>query len=219
LAEAYLQRQDNLRARKCASTALRLAEDHPLANYVLARLYLSIGDAQQSLPFLQKGLSEASPHPAVLALLAGLRLRAGDLAEAERLYRLGARAFPLDQNWLKSLTRVYLQTGDQRKLRDSLEELAGRDIDNVLIRKKLVELCEAEGDDSAVQRWAKQGLEINIMDPDLHAAMGRALQRSDRLDQAVDHFRTALQIDPEHRSAQGMLDAIEHQQTEDPTEE
>jgi len=60
--------------------------------------------------------------------------------------------------WEKSLASVYLQTGEQRKLRDSLRRLAGFDHDSWVFRKKLLELAiEAENFEDAI-RWGTEAL-------------------------------------------------------------
>jgi cellulose synthase operon protein C len=176
LAEAYLQRRDTARARNYALRALQQESGEPRAVYVLARLSVTDGDTRQAVRILEAAIDEESPHDRTLALLAGLKLQAGDFAEAERLYRLGAERFPLDANWLRSLTRVFLKSSDQRKLSSTLAELAERDPENPLLVKKLLELSLAEGDYEQAARWARTGLEIDVMDVDFHAGLARASQ-------------------------------------------
>ncbi|MCH5374324.1 MAG: tetratricopeptide repeat protein, partial [Planctomycetes bacterium] len=197
LAEAYLQRRDNMQARKYAVEALRIDPRDQRAAYVLARLYVSIGDASHATAILEKTVSEDSPQENALALFAGLKLQAGEFDEAERLYRLGADRFPGDGNWLKSLTRVYLKTGDQRKLTRSLAELAKQGPENPLICKKLLELCLAEGDYPQAARWARCGLTIDVMDADFHAGLARARQQMSQPAEAADEFQVAVQLSPD----------------------
>ncbi|MBC8875624.1 MAG: tetratricopeptide repeat protein [Planctomycetes bacterium] len=197
LAYQYLQRGEAPTARKHAMAARQLDEKHQLAAYVLARLYLSIGDTTKALEILNRSLDGETPQKNALALLAGLRLKAGDYAEAERLYRLGAEAFPNSPNWLKSLSSVYLKSGDKQKLTASLAKLAKADYDNVIIRKKLLELAiEAEDFDAAV-RWANQTLHIDVMDADVHASLALALARLKKHARAIGAYETAIHLSPE----------------------
>jgi cellulose synthase operon protein C len=196
LAEAFLQRRDNVQARKYAVQALRIQPSQQRAAYVLARLYLSIGDTRQALKMLESTISENAPQENALALLAGLRLQSGDFAEAERLYRLGAARFPRDANWLKSLTRVFLKSGEQRKLGAALAELAERDAENPLLYKKLLELSLADADYEQAERWARVGLEIDVMDVQFHAGLAQALEQLGRVDEAEEARRIADRLSP-----------------------
>ncbi len=197
LSEAYLQRRDNVQARKYAIESLRIDAGQQRAAYVLARLYLSIGDTRQALEILERAVSEDTPQENALALLAGLKLQAGQFDEAERLYRLGADRFPQDGDWLKSLTRVYLKSGDPRKLRAVLEELAQRDRENPLICRKLLELCLAEGDYRQAAHWARSGLEIDVMDVEFHAGLAQAMHETGKPAEAAGEYRTAVRLEPD----------------------
>jgi len=197
LAEAYLQRRDNVQARKYAIQSLRIQPDQQRAAYVLARLYLSIGDTRQAVKLLETVVSEDAPQENALALLAGLRLQSGDFAEAERLYRLGATRFPRDANWLKSLTRVFLKSGEQRKLGAALAELAERDSENPLLCKKLLELSLADGDYEQAERWARSGLETDLMDVEFHAGLARALEQLGRTEEAEEALQNVVRLRPE----------------------
>jgi len=197
LAYQYLQRGENPTARKHAVAARKLVGEHQLATYVLARLYLSIGDTERAVEMLEESVDEESPQENALGLLAGLRLKAGELAEAERLYELGAKEFPASSSWPKSLARVYLKTGDKDKLKQSLSKLAETDYDNVIVCKKLLELSiEAEEFDAAV-RWANQSFHINVMDAEVHAMLAQVLSRQEKHGQAVREYETALRLSPE----------------------
>lgn len=197
LAYQYVQRRENATARKHAMAARKLDEKHQLAAYVLARLYLSIGDTKQATEILEESLDDDSPQENALGLLAGLRFKAGDSAEAERLYGVGAKHFPNSTNWLKSLARVYLKTGDKDKLTQTLGKLVGTDYDNVIYRKKLLELAIEAEDFDAASRWANQLLQINVVDAELHATFARVLSRQEKYDQAVREYETALRLAPE----------------------
>lgn len=197
LAYQYVQRGENPTARKHALAARKLDEKHQLAAYVLARLYLSIGDAGQAIEILEKSLDDESPQKNALGLLAGLKYKAGDLTAAERLYGLGAKHFPNSPNWLKSLARVYLKTGDKEKLQRALEELAETDYDNVIYRKKLLELAIEAEDFDAASRWANQVLHINVMDADVHAGFAQVLSRQNKHGLAVREYETAIRLAPE----------------------
>ena len=84
--------------------------------YVLARLQVEIGDNEQAMTLLEAAFDKDAPHEELLGLLAALKLKSGDTAAAEALYRLGDQRFPLSDRWIKGLARIYLQSGESAKL-------------------------------------------------------------------------------------------------------
>jgi cellulose synthase operon protein C len=166
--------------------AVRIQPGEQQAAYVLARLELATGETRRAVQVLEAAIQQENPHDRALALLAGLRLQESDFAEAERLYRLGADRFPLDANWLKSLSRVFLKSSDQHKLSRTLAELVERDPENPLLYKKLLELALDAGDYQQAVRWAQIGLEIDVMDADFHTGMAEATKQLGRSQPAED---------------------------------
>ncbi len=212
LAYEQLKRKSNADARRHALAALKQQAQHPLASYVLARLYLSIGDSATALNFLVESLQEDAPQPQHLALLAALYVKAGKFADAERLYEIGAQHFPHDDAWPKRLASVHLKTGDNDKLTAVLERLADLDTDNLAFRQKLAQLALAKKDYPAAEHWAMSALYINIRDADMHALRAEALTAEKKHDQAAKEYGYALQINPDQldwrlASAQAYADA------------
>ena len=169
------------------------------------RLYLSIGDAERALELTEDCLDEQQPQRKLLALVAGMRLKGGDHVEAARLYGIGAQHWPHSDQWLKSLARIYMMTDDNDRLVPALTRLAELDSDNLTIRKKLARTALQQGNPAAVLHWANLGLQINVMDAELHAWRGAALLDADRpdqpdepgqLDHAVQAWRTAIRLQP-----------------------
>ena len=86
MAYEHFARRDLKEARPFADKALKLDPHNPLASYVKARLYLSIGDTDQALSVLEPALDPKKPNERVIDLLAEMRMKAGKLDEAEKLY-------------------------------------------------------------------------------------------------------------------------------------
>ena len=79
------------------------------------------------MQLLQQTLDEQSPQAKHLRCWPACDIDAGELdAAAERLCRLGLANVSAAGKWLKSLTRIYLKTGEQRKLADALQPGRGR---------------------------------------------------------------------------------------------
>jgi tetratricopeptide (TPR) repeat protein len=111
------------------------------------------------------------------------------------LYALGRKAFPHDEQWLKALATVYLQSNQGEKLAEALAELAQVDYDNPVLFKKLAELAAAKQDFEAALRWANQALHIDVMDAEIHALLGRSLHETEAYGKAAAEYETAVRLD------------------------
>lgn len=197
LARGYLRDGDLNRARENAVKAQQIEQKHPLAAFVLARLELAAGNVRRAIPLLQESLDEQAPQEDALALLAGLKMKTGDAAEAARLYRLGAERWPHANNWQKSLAGVYLQTAEKRELRDCLRRLAQSDQDNWVFRKKLLELAVESQDFEDAVHWGTEALQIDVTDAEVHAHLGKSLDARGDFAPAIAELQTAVKLAPQ----------------------
>jgi predicted Zn-dependent protease len=200
LARAYLARNSNPQARRWALAAKKLNPHEPLAAYVLARLQLSIGDSAQAIELLAAALGDddaKDEHPPEepLALLAALKLQAGELEQAEKLHLRGAALFPNSDRWPKGLARIYLQTKRPDKLEPVLVKLALLDADSLPIRQKLAQLALARDDFTAARKWARECLFHDVQDAPTHALLAAAALGQNKLATAVDEYETAISLD------------------------
>jgi Tfp pilus assembly protein PilF len=168
LALAYLRQENAFQARSLAEELLKQDPKNQLATYVIARLRLKAGDGKAVLELLETALDREHPQPNLLALLAGLKLKAELFTEAASLYQIGSDQFPGDPQWLQSLAQAYLKSGDDINLSEVLAKLAAHDPDDVTIRKKLAQLASKEHDFAATERWRREELRVNVMNSDIH---------------------------------------------------
>jgi tetratricopeptide (TPR) repeat protein len=174
LAEQLLRR-DKAKAFKLADEVLARKKDHPLANYVKARLVEQSGDAQQALTLLEAGLDRAAPEPKVLQELGKLYYEAGEFGKATELFELGHKTAPLDRQWLLELARVYAQTGARDKQVAVLKELVPTDADDLEHRKRLARMLLEAGQPAEAERYARECLEIDVRDGEVRGLVLRAL--------------------------------------------
>jgi tetratricopeptide (TPR) repeat protein len=196
LALANLRRKQLPAAGHLADRVLAKEPHNPVASYVKARLLLTIGQGRRALELLEGGLNKQSPNADVLRLLAGLRFKAEDYAAAEGLYQLAEKHDADNLEWTKTLAMVYLKTGEQDKLIERLTRLAEADGDELLLRKKLVELAFEQKDFAAAARWANQCLQIDVLDATLHAALARASFEQQHPTDAAREYAVAVQLEP-----------------------
>lgn len=199
MAKAHLERKNFPEARRWALEAQKMEDRQPAAAYVLARLQLSIGDTQAALGLLEKGLDEKQPQEDLLALLAAMKLQAGELDAAERFHELGLRHFPGSDRWLKGLARIYLQKDAADRLPPVLERLAELEPGSVSIRKKLAELALAKGDFVSARRWARELIHLDLRDAEAHAQLAAAARGLRELPLAAEEYETAVSLSPQMR--------------------
>jgi len=196
VAYEHLARRELKEARPFADKALALKPHHPLASYCKARLLVTIGDEDAARALLEPALDPARPNERVIDLLGTLQMKAGNLAEAERVYELGRRDDPYQTRWVANLARVHLRQKDQAKFLADLATIADNDADDLEVRKALAEKNLAAGSADQAARWAGECLLIDVYDPETHALLGDALalRKDDR--GAVEEFEVALTLKP-----------------------
>ena len=200
LAAAYLRRGADKEALEMASGALELDGRHQLASYVLGRLYIRTGRPDRAIRVLEDSLDRQRPEPRLLNLLAGLRLKAEEYGEAAELYRLGASCNPENLQWVRSLARVYLLWGEEGELASVLARIAKADPDDLVTRKKLIEISVARGDFTATMEWVNQALRVDVNDAEVHRAFAEAALGSHNQGLAAAELEVAVELDPERPS-------------------
>lgn len=196
LAAGYLDRRAVPEARQAAIKAQKINPKHPLAGYVMARVQLSIGDAQAAYRSLTDSLDEDLVNDRHLDLLAGLELRAGRSDEAERLYRLAAKEQPHPDKWLKRLAKVYLVAENDDKLAGVLRELADLDWDNALYRKKLAAMATQRNDPKSAAKWLQQAIFIDIQDASAHFELAESRFAMNEPSAAAVEYEAAVLLAP-----------------------
>jgi len=209
LAVQHLMRQSYPEAGKLADKVLKKDEKHQLATYVKARLLLVIGEGGRAAKMLAAALDRDAPQKELLNLLAGLKYKAEQFAEAEALYELGEKEFPHDPQWSKRLSMIYLKTGEKEKLADRLTRLAEADPDDLTLRKKLAELAQERGDHESAAKWANQCIEIDVMDVTPHQILAAAFSALEKYDDAVRELKVALELKPDDPDLQSALAAAQ----------
>jgi tetratricopeptide (TPR) repeat protein len=194
MAYEHFARRDLREARTFADKALKLKPHQPLASYVKARLLDLIGDADGALAILEPALDPDRPNERVIDLLAELKMKAGDLPEAERLYELARKDDPFHSKWIAGLARVHLRQGDEKKLLTDLAMLADNDADDLDVRKNLADRhFKADAFDLA-EKWATECLYIDVTDPSSHLLLADAYAGEKKYAPAVEEYQTALDL-------------------------
>jgi tetratricopeptide (TPR) repeat protein len=197
MAYEHFARRDFKAARPFAEKALELKPHHPLASYVKARLLLSIGDSETTaLEILEPALDPKLPNERVIDLLAELKMKAGDLDQAEKLYELARKDDPFHTKWIAGLARVHLRQKRTTEFLNDLAMIAANDADDIAVRKALAERHLTAGDPAAAEKWADECLYIDVYDPSVHALLADARAAGKKYAEAIEEYQTALELKP-----------------------
>ena len=197
MAYEHFARRDYKEARPFADKALKLKPHHPLASYVKARLLLSIGeDEENAVNILEPALDLNGPNERVIDLLAELKMKAGDLDEAEKLYELARKDDPAHTKWIAGLARVHLRQKKTAQFLNDLAMIAANDADDIAVRKALAERHLAAGDAPAAEKWANECLYIDVYDPSVHLLLAEAQALGKKYTNAIEEYQTALELKP-----------------------
>jgi tetratricopeptide (TPR) repeat protein len=194
MAYEFFARRSYSEARPYADKALELKPHHPLASYVKARLLQSIGENDNALAVLEPALDPKKPNERVIDLLAELKMKAGDLDEAERLYELARKDDPFHSKWIAGLARVHLRQKRTDKFLDDLAMLAANDADDLTVRKALAERHLAQGHAARAEKWANECLYIDVYDPTVHVLLADAQSAGKKFADAIEEYQTAIEL-------------------------
>ncbi len=194
MAYEFFARRSYKEARPFADKALKLKPHQPLASYVKARLLQVIGDDAAALAVLEPSLDPKRPNERVIDLLAELKLKDGDLAEAERLYEMARKDDPYHSKWIAGLARVHLRQKQTAKFLDDLAMLAANDADDIKVRSVLAEKHLALGHFDQAAKWARECLYIDVYGPTTHVVLADALVGGKKYAEAIEEYQTAIEL-------------------------
>ena len=221
MAYEHYARRDYKAAKPFADKALKLRPKQPMASYVKARLFMTIGYDDDALALLEPALDPAKPDVRVLDLLAELQMKAGKLDEAEKLYEIGRHDDPQNSKWVAGLARVHLRKKDPR-LVDELTALANNDADDLALRKELARRYIAAKDADQADRWTTECLYVDVYDGECHTLKAEAALLANRPAEAVEEYDAALTLKPKKpddlkvKKAQALARAGRLDQARDP---
>jgi tetratricopeptide (TPR) repeat protein len=180
LADRYYQIGNKKEARKLADKVLTAKGKHPLAAYVKAMLLNDAGDSDVALSLLETNVDDKTTDPKPLRLLAKFQMESKKFTEAARTYEQARKADPHDPAWLVALGKLYLKSGDEARLIDIFKEIARLDPDDLLTRRKLAQVYLKEGKLADAETYARQALEIDVLDQEAQQVLLDALRKQNK---------------------------------------
>jgi len=176
LAEHYLSIGNRTEARKLADAALDRKKNQSVAAYVKAKLLRAAGDAEAALALLESAVDPKVPEIKVLRLLGQMQYEAKKFRQSAQTFELGRKEEPYEDTWVKLLAKCYTQSGETEKLIDALKLLAPTDADDVDARRELAQLLLKAGRLAEAERYAREALEIDVLDREAQETLESALR-------------------------------------------
>jgi tetratricopeptide (TPR) repeat protein len=192
LAERFLLLNDTKQAKRLADAAVAKQPNHPVATFVLAQL-VGAQDKAKVMSMLEAAIDPAAPEPKVLRLLGKLRFEGGEYQAAARVFEQGRKAEPYKSTWLVELAKVYKQTNESSKLIGVLIELAPMEADDLGIRRTLAKMLNDAGRHAEAERFAREALEIDVLDVPSQEALVTALRAQKKDGEATELLKLLKQ--------------------------
>jgi cellulose synthase operon protein C len=175
--------------------AQQLASNNSLAKKLLADTYLRMGQPDKALGTLRPLIEQSRPDTNALALAGQAHLQAGNVQEAEALFKAVAKVKPDDVQMKTALALTYLVNGNSATAFETLQQIAATDpgetADLALI-SALMQRKDFAGALSAIERLEKK----LPNKASTHQLRGQALRGSGDLAAARAAFEASLKIDP-----------------------
>lgn len=176
LADVYLQRGKDKPAAKLADEVLAMKRDHPLALYVKAKTLINSRDTDLAFTLLENSITADMQDARPLKLLGNLQYEAKKYAAAAKTFERCRQLEPFEPAWLGLLAKVYLKTENKDKMYEIFQEVAKIDPDDLLVRSKLAKHFLEANNMAEAERYAKMGLEIDVLDRDCQTCLLQALE-------------------------------------------
>jgi rhomboid protease GluP len=135
-------------------------------------------------------------------------LAASRYPEAEQEARAALDRLPQNSQVLQVLSLALFNQGNDAEAGKYLRELSGREPRNSFVTNTLAMIELKEGDAAGARDLLMKALPFQPYNAYAQVYLGRALQALDQDDEAIKHYRVAIQINPELYEAQMALGSI-----------
>ncbi len=167
-------------ARELVDKVLKNDAKNPAAVYVKALILLDDGKADTAMTLLDSIATDDLKDTKPLKLYAKLLLNGMKFVQAVTACERGRRIDPHDTDWIVMLSKLYVKTDQKDKLLEIAEEITKMDVDQLEPRKKLARHYLDLGKNAEAERFARMGLEIDVLDRECQRVILEALPALNR---------------------------------------
>ncbi len=182
LAERLLGIGDIKEAKRLAEAAREKVKNHPLAAFVLARAVLETEKdkgVKEAIEILQA--VKDTNDVRVLGLLGQLYLADKQYAAAGVIFEQARKVEPHETTWLTKLAQIFKQTNAPEPLADVLKDLVKIMPDDLGACRMLATLLSKAGKHAEAERYARQALEIDVLDRPAQQVLEAALEAQGKM--------------------------------------
>jgi arylsulfatase A-like enzyme/Flp pilus assembly protein TadD len=183
-------------AIELARENLRLRPDMAGANLQLAYLERARGDLSAAISAARRAVSLKPLDPEGLALLGAYLTEAGRPREAVALLDPYVRAAAVDYDVVTALGLAQAALGQAAGARESFEAARRLDPGNAMPLVNLGTLALVAGDRPAARSLLTEALSLDPSTAKAHNTLGVMAAQEGRLDEAIDRWRTASDLNP-----------------------
>lgn len=167
-------------AKEQVDKVLRKDAKNPGAVYVKALLLLDDGKADTAISLLDSIATDDLKDTKPLKLYAKLQYEGKKFAQAVITCERGRRIDPHDSTWIALLSKLYVKTEQKDKLLEIAEEVTKMDVDSLEPRRMLARHFLDLGKNAEAERFARMGLEIDVLDRECQRIILEALPALNR---------------------------------------
>jgi tetratricopeptide (TPR) repeat protein len=171
-------------AKELSEKVLRNLPRHPTAAYVKALTLLDEKRFDDAYSLLDSVATDELKDTKPLQLLVKMQYESKKFAQAARASELARKIDPHDPIWIVQLGKIYQKTGQKEKLLEIFEEIAKVDPDDLTPRKTLARHYLDLGKTAEAERYARMGLEIDVLDNECQRVILQALPALNRQNEA-----------------------------------
>jgi tetratricopeptide (TPR) repeat protein len=183
LAEANYKLGKKKDAKELADQVLAKEPRHATATYVKALTLIDEGNPDIAYSLLDSVATDELKDTKPLRLLVKLQFNAKKYPQAARTCERARKIDPHEQSWIVELAKIYTKTEQKDKLLEIYEEVAKIDPDDLLPRKRLARHNLDKGNNAEAERYARMGLEIDVLDKTCQEILIDALTAQNKRDE------------------------------------
>jgi tetratricopeptide (TPR) repeat protein len=171
-------------AQALVDKVLQKSPRHPTAAYVKARILLDSKQGEDAYALLDSVATDDLKDTKPLKLFVKLQFDAKKYAQAARTCELARKIDPHESYWIIQLSKIYVKTDQKDKLLEIAEEIARIDPDELGPRRMLARHYLKLGKNAEAERYARMGLEIDVLDAECQRIILEALTGLNRQEDA-----------------------------------
>ncbi|MDR0881228.1 MAG: tetratricopeptide repeat protein [Candidatus Adiutrix sp.] len=191
-----------LEAEEALGRAAELNPDNFETLFHLGKTSLELGHLDRALPALKRAGEMGNTRPAVFRLLGEALMLAHDHQAALAAFKKAVKAAPNDAYALSALGALFVDLANDLPVARSLFQRSVEiDPTNSLYRQRLGRLLFTLGEYDGAEHHLKMAMEYGSRAPEVHYHLGCLAEENGRREEALTHFRAALEQDPAYQPA------------------